>query len=228
MSLKTLINKFSDKEIDYTLIGCLLGDGSMTGNKTRVSIQHTNRQRDYVKFKEDLFTSLGCKVSSRYDFSMDTTFGRYEYSSVSIKPKSVGRIKEKSLEYLLKRITPLGLLLWWLDDGSLTVSVKKSGSVCRFGYLHTQAYDYQQHLLLVRLFKEIFDLDVKINKDIGGANDKHKVYYRLYLNATNFRKFIDIFYDYIPFIPECMKYKLNMKYVKNKVLRSEEFMRYNF
>ena len=228
MSLKTLINKFSDKEVDYTLIGCLLGDGSMRGASSRVRISHTNRQRDYVKFKEEVFSNLGCKVSSKYDYWQDTTFGRYEYSSVDIRPKSVSRIKEKSLEYLIKRVTPLGLLFWWLDDGSLTVSTKKNGSICRFGYLHTQSYDYQQHLLLVKLLKELFELDVKINKDIGGVNDKHKVYYRLYFNATNFRKFIDIFYDYIQYIPDCMKYKLNMKYVKNRLLNSEELMRYNF
>lgn len=229
MSLETLINKFSHKDIDYTLLGCVLGDGSLTGASNWIRIKHTNKQREYVEFKEALFQKLGLTTKSRYDFTVKTNLGAYEYSEVNVKPKSLGRIKGKSLEYMLKRITPLGLLLWWLDDGCLMVIPDvEDKSVRRFGYLNTQAFDYQQHLLLLKLFKDLFGLDLRIHKDVGGIKDSKKVYYRLYFNATNLRKFIDIFYDYIQYIPNSMKYKLNMGYFKNRMLRSEEFMRYNF
>ena len=80
------------------------------------------------------------------------------------------------------------------------------------------------------MFKERFDIDLKIHKDHSGFDKyKNKVYYRLYFNATNFRKFIDVVRPYIKYIPHEFYYKFNMKYEPNRIKKSQEYSeKYNF
>ena len=50
-----------------------------------------------------------------------------------------------------------------------------------------------------------------------------KLYYRLYFNATNFRKFFDIVRPYLKYIPKEFYYKFDMKYKPNRLKNSIEF-----
>ena len=67
------------------------------------------------------------------------------------------------------------------------------------------------------MFKERFDIDLKIHKD-NSSFEKYKesIYYRLYFNATNFRKFFDIVRPYLEYIPKEFYYKFNMQYIPGR------------
>ena len=65
-----------------------------------------------------------------------------------------------------------------MDDGSLC---KSKGN--RWGKLCTECFNYEEHILLKKYFKEKWDIDVKITKE------KNK-YYFINFNATALRKFI--------------------------------------
>ena len=114
-----------------------------------------------------------------------------------------GDNKKHLSDYILFRITSLGLLFWWLDDGTLHVS-HKDGRTKRFGYLSTENFSEFDNEKLVKMLKKRFDVETRIHHYRG--------YCRIYINATNFRKLFDLWKPYLPDICEEMRYKLNPRY----------------
>lgn len=226
------LNNFSEKDITYALYGLFLGDGSYQCGKIRLS--HTHKQKFYVKWLEDVFKSCGLIVNSRYDFVKHTTFGDRLYSELYINvPKrfyfeTLNKCFDQSgrkiiSEYVLNNINELGLMLWFLDDGQLHVSFREN-KASRFGYLNTQSFTYEENQKIVEIFKSRFDIDLKIHKDCSGfSNCKDRVYYRLYFNATNFRKFFDVVRPFLQYIPKEFYYKFNMQYTPNRLKNSVDF-----
>jgi hypothetical protein len=223
--------KLSKKEINYALFGLILGDGSYQNGKIR--IEHTNKQRFYVEWLEDLCKALKLKHEVKYDFYKNTTFGKYYYSRINIWVPdrrhfdNFNRIYDSDgrkfpSEYVLERISPFGLLLWFLDDGQWHVSFRGTKAK-RFGYLNTQSFTYVQNQTIKRMFKERFDIDLTIHTDNSGIISDDKVYYRLYFNAENFRKFYDLIRPFIPIIPKEFTYKFNMQYKPNRLNASSEY-----
>ena len=230
------LKNFSEKEITYSLYGLFLGDGYYEDGWIRNV--HTNKQRFYCKWLEDIFLSYGLKVSSKYDYIKCTTLGDVLYSHVNIKvPKKFyfetqnkcfdDNGKKIISDYVLDNINEFGLLLWFLDDGQWHVSTKEN-STKRFGYLNTQSFSYEENEKIKDMFKKRFDIDLKIHQDNSGFEKyKKSVYYRLYFNAENFRKFFDLVRPYLEYIPSEFYYKFDMKYrpnkIKNSVIFSEKY-----
>lgn len=221
----------SKKEKCYALFGNLLGDGSLYSSKY-IQNTHTNKKRDYVVWLESVYKRWGVFHKSRYDYVKNTTFGPCLYSSVIGKmPKTAHFLKfdrfykkgkKVASKYILRRITPIGLLLWFLDDGTLNVSKQYRGdsySVHRFAYLNTQGFDDKNQEKIQKMFDERFDIQTRIHTD-SGKNLENKKYKRIYFNATNFRKFFDVVRPYLKHIPESMRYKFDMKYEINKLKKS--------
>ena len=126
-------------------------------------------------------------------------------------------------KYVLDNINEFGLLLWFLDDGQWHVSTKNNRTK-RFGYLNTQSFTYEENQMIQSMFKDRFDIDLKIHKDNSGFEKyKESIYYRLYFNAENFRKFFDIVRPYLKYIPKEFYYKFDMKYVPNRIKSSMLF-----
>lgn len=219
----------NEKEIINGLYGLMLGDGSLSGGYLRCV--HTNKQRFYVEWLEQIFNSFGIETCSKYDYKRNTTFGIYMYSDVKIKIPNKEEFKKNTLlngkKYLsdavLENINPFGLLLWFLDDGSWHVSFKDNYAK-RFGYLNTQGFSYEDNVRIKDMFKERFDIDLRIHTDKSGIKGhEDKLYYKLYFNATNFRKFFDIVRPYLKYIPKEFYYKFDMKYKPNRLKNSIEF-----
>lgn len=224
---------FSKKEIHYALLGNLLGDAYLRKNlKTQhwVESVHTNKQRDYVVWLKDIYEEWGLRTTSRFDFKKKTNYGEFTYSQVSCKLQTNRHVEHNRLynkkgikyfsKYIAKRINVFGLLLWWLDDGSLTVHKKAHGSVSRHGSLATHNFEYDSQIRIQKMFKERFRIDVKIYKAKKGT-------FYIYFNATNFRKFFDLLRPYLHTIPTSMAYKFNMQYAENGSEASKSFLKYN-
>lgn len=230
--MNNFLKDFSEKDITYSLYGLFLGDGYYENG--RIINRHTNKQRFYCKWLEDIFGKYGLNVSSKYDFISHTTFGDVLYSSVNIKVpkrfyfetqnKCFNEDGKKIVsDYVLDNINAFGLLLWFLDDGQWHVSFKPH-SAKRFGYLNTQSFTYEENKKIVDMFKKRFDIDLRIHKDNSGfEKQKDSIYFRLYFNATNFRKFFDIVRPYLQYIPKEFYYKFNMQYYPNRMKNSVEF-----
>ena len=227
-----ILNDFSEKDITYTLYGLLLGDGYYKNGW--IENNHTNKQRFYVEWLESLFKNYGLKTSSRYDYMAHSNLGDYIYSRVNIKVPNKFYFengykffntegKKIVSSYVLEHINLFGLLLWYLDDGCLFVSTKDNRTK-RFAYLNTQSFTYEENIKIQQSFKERFDIDLRIHTDCSGFEKyKESVYYRLYFNATNFRKFYDLLRPYLQYIPKEFYYKFNMKYFPNRVRINTEY-----
>lgn len=230
--MNKIINDFSEKEITYSLYGLLLGDGYY--QKGQIRIWHTYKQKFYCVWLENIFKNYGLKVTSKYDFIRHTTFGDVLYSNVNIKvPKRFyfetsnkffnNDGKKIISDYVLNNINEFGLLLWFLDDGQFHVSFKNNKAK-RFGYLNTQSFSYEENLSIKNMFKTRFDIDLRVHKDDSGfENHKKSIYYRLYFNANNFRKFFDIVRPFLNYIPKEFYYKFDMKYFPNRIKKSLEY-----
>lgn len=216
-------------EIKFGLYGLLLGDGTYKSGK--IYCYHSNKQKFYVKWLETIFKENNLDIKCKYDYINKTSFGEYYYSqiAISVDKNEILNVfydennKKIISDYVLSNINEFGLLLWFLDDGQLHVSFKENSGK-RFAYLNTQSFTYEENIKIQKMFKERFDIDLKIHKDNSGfKKQKNKTYYRLYFNATNFRKFFDVVRPYLKYIPKEFYYKFNMKYTPNRLKNSLEF-----
>ena len=227
--MKEIIENFSEEDIIFALYGLLLGDGSYSNGW--IYNVHTNKQRFYCQWLENIFLEFGLNIKTHYDYIKHTTFGDVLYSHVCVKAPNrlyfetpgifFDDNKKKIIsDNVLANINELGLLFWFLDDGQWHVSFKNN-SAKRFGYLNTQSFTYSENLKIQAMFKERFDIDLKIHTKT--SNFTHKTYYRLYFNATNFRKFFDLVRPYLIYIPQEFYYKFDMKYYPNRMKKSKEY-----
>lgn len=209
----------------------LLGDGHNVNN-TSLVISHSEKQLPYLKWKKEIADSLSLYTSPIVSKQLNSTFGKQTLFTFCVSGigSSLRLLKDVPIQNLVDHLDEIGLLLWWLDDGSLTVYEKRnSTSISRFGYLCTEGFSLEinQKLSEVLMFK--FGISTNIHIDRGGVNNPDIIYYRLYLNATSMRKLIDIVRMYIPYIPKCMLYKLNMDYRPTRIKSSTNFIQfYNF
>ena len=211
--------KLNKKEIHYTLFGKLLGNAYLKRNKTTqhwVESIHLNKQKDYVVWLENLYNSWGLKTISKYDVTKITNCGEFTYSMVSCKLQSNRHVEHNRLhnkngkkyfsKYFEKRITPFGLLLWFLDDGTFFIRKQRKGSIQRYAKISTEKFDFNSHLRIQKMFKNRFDIEVKIH------NSKNNTFH-IYFNASNFKKFFDLVRPYLDTLPKSMLHKFEMKYV---------------
>lgn len=206
----------------YALFGLLLGDGYLNphNGSRQIRCEHTNKQREYVKMLAKFCSTNNLEYSTRFDYVQKTQYGEYTYSGIAIKTPKVDQHfktynrffdntgKKIVSDYVLKRISPLGLLFWFLDDGCLSVSIRKDrNSTTRQATLATQGFTYQDNLKIQKMFLSRFGIETKIHKD--------KKYFKQYFSAIEFRKFYDIVRPFLNIVPKDMRYKFNMKYTAN-------------
>lgn len=213
---------------DGAVAGMLLGDGYLDSHQKRFRFQHTIPQLNYLKFKLGLMEQFGFKCRLYNLTKIRTNLGIYEYCTGSASGSNVDTYYSYSLQNLLHVLNPLGLMLWWLDDGSLSVHQKENGSISRFGYLNTQGFDFNENAQICEALYQKFGIETTLHVDTqsGFAKQDH---WRIYINATNFRRLIDLVRVFIPWIPNDMRYKFDMRYVINRRSDSLEMAtHYNF
>jgi hypothetical protein len=253
-----MFSKLSDFEKCTILIGNFLGDGSYDNRGSILKNRHSNKQNDYVKWLEYLYDNMGVLQDAKYDHPYPTnidpsakislvkakvpiatffeTNNFFKYSNNKYTKTGNRTYYKKGTkivsEYALRNIHPFGLLLWFLDDGSLSVKrrVKKDGSqhgVQRQAILCTHSFTYDEHVTIEKVFKSRFGIEIRIHNHSCKNPVTKKVSstgVHTYINATNFRKFYDVVRPYLHLIPESMKYKFDMQYEINKVKNSKFLM----
>ncbi|RLJ03602.1 MAG: hypothetical protein DRP08_03385 [Candidatus Aenigmatarchaeota archaeon] len=185
--------KVSDHQFQL-ILGSFFGDGhidTLGSGKMRLSMTHGKKQKEYLLWKSSIFTGKFAEVSGNgyskgvgYRFST-TTFNLMEMFSAS---------KTTISEDVLRKLSPLGLAIWYTDDGSYS---KKNKSAS----LHTECFDYQSHIRIQAYFLKVWDMKVNIHK----CPKEGKEYYRIYIPVASFWIFKSIIEDYIH---PTMAYKL--------------------
>lgn len=210
------------------VVALMLGDGSFHKRNGCIELTHTVPQLPYLKFKIGLAEQLGCTCKVFNLTKKRSNLGVFDYCSGTIRGEGIRELYQYPLEDRIGLLNPLGLLIWWLDDGCLSIHQKQNGSISRFGYLNTQRFSLEENQSISNGLRVLFGIETTIHIDSKSGFAK-KDHYRLYLNATNMQRLIDHVRVFIPWIPNSMKYKFNMQYVVNRRKDSLEMaMRYNF
>jgi hypothetical protein len=147
---------------DGIISGMILGDGHLDKTRPVLSLVHSLKQLHYLEFKVGIACQLGFNGRKFRNTVKRTNLGLRFYCSGSITGSDISKYYGYSLSDLLQNLNPLGLLLWWLDDGCLSVSRKTDNSVARFGYLNTQGYGLEDNKLISQVLLEKFGIATTI------------------------------------------------------------------
>lgn len=216
--------QLTDLEKCQILLGNFYGDGSYLRNKKYKNARyifnkHSSKQNDYVKFLEEIYKGLNIYQFSKYDIVNKGGFlGQNLCSYVAAKPPDIDFFESTEFyqngmkvitEAGLSQLSLFGLLLWYLDDGSLSVYKGDKGSK-RHARISTQNYSLFEHEIIQKVFKDKWNLNVKIY----GQHHQYtgKFYNYIYFGAREFKKFLDLMIGYFEYLPNSLLYKFDMKY----------------
>jgi hypothetical protein len=192
--------EFTEEEYQV-ILGSILGDGSLQNFKksrtgARLVIRHCIEQQEYINYKFKLLKRFckGITTADRYDIRFKTP----DYQSVSLQTRNYRNFlelrkkwytPEKRISKDILKLEPLGLAIWFMDDGFQSFKTVMISTDC-----------FQTHsdkTLIKKVFSEKFGIEVIIRKN-----------HRLYVRQKSYPKFRDLIEPYM--IPSMM-YKLPPK-----------------
>lgn len=195
------------------ILGSLLGDGSIAINKgyknARFSFKHSIKQKEYFLWKVEMLKN----ISSEHNTWIQEKNGHDGWGSEKLRFQSLAleelteiyNLTTEKGKKIVKRkwlnlLTPLSLLVWWLDDGSL-VSNSRKGVFC------TDGFSLKEVKILQNYLKKVWGIDTKIGKTFRES----KIFFRLWITSTEeLKKFLRVILPYLKV--EQMLYKVLVLY----------------
>lgn len=219
------IPKLSTKHFAYAVFGMLLGDGCLTQPKKRgntyLVIEHGPKQAGYAYYKSEFLKQhcdhVSVKQRTRKQFGGDYLVTRV---CARMKPNVLRHItkferfynsdrKKIASTYVLRRITPIGLIFWFMDDGTASVKSRTTAKgykvTDRTFRLGTYGFDDVSKARISAALKNRFGIDTKVIKS-GDGNSLHN------LGVHGMRQLIDVVRPHLRMVPRVMRYKFDMKY----------------
>lgn len=188
---------FTDNQYQV-IIGGLLGDSHLSKVHTNpyLSFAHSLAQEDYARWKKDI---LGVRFANRsnycsnFDSRTKKTYYRFDVRTLctsSLLPV-YGLFYDQNKSKLVKRelldqLTPLGLAVWFMDDGYGL----KNGGLC----LSTNSFSEEEKDIIILWFKETYN--IKASKHKSGV---------LYLDVKSSSIFVNLVKIHIH---STLKYKI--------------------
>lgn len=182
------------------LAGLLLGDGKR--NQNNFFIQNSSKYEEYLLFKKKLLEQItGKSVSIR---RWSTTKG---YEQIRLEPKLIPltRVLVKRLyqagtktitRTFLNVLTPQGIAIWFMDDGSKSFQ-KKDGKVHALTLSLNTYLSKEQNEIIVAYFAEVWGFKWGLSKAKG--------LYRLRMGTKEGKRFLAFIR---PYIHDSMLYKV--------------------
>ncbi len=199
------------KEQSDLIIGTVLGDGFLQkrGQKTRLRICHSFKQREYVDWKYKKLQSLCVRTQipkkvtqnsyQSYLFSTQSDERLSHYHNLFYEQVNGRYQKIIRPELALYLTDPLSLAIWWMDDGSARTD-------CYAGRFATQSYTLSEHKLLQDILMRNYCLKTSI---VRHTTKKSKVQYTLSVpsKGDQFARLVQLIRPFVTQLP-CMIYKL--------------------
>lgn len=196
-------NSLYNKEQISAIIGTLLGDGHIAKNGM-LQINHCEDQHEYIKLKQYIFGGTLGKTVAYKEISngfKKTEYYGYKLSSpVNCQTKFLRNLAYdqygvKKISKLIEHIDELSLAIWYMDDGSYNNG--KSNGAYPTCSLSTHGFSYDEQLLIQEMFRDKWNIDVKLCKQ--------GTYTYIQFSNNSSLKFWNLIEKYI--IPS-MRYKL--------------------
>lgn len=192
-----------------------LGDGCIC-KKGYLNIHHSEEQLEYITWKRNLLIKLGFECSELLKRRNTSTKNKYSYSFIC-KGKKLGKYLRKLMyspkkdyfsETILNNITPLGLAIWYMDDGQLRYIKDKDKNIRgNMLQIHTCCTEPQADFL-IKFFR---------NQGLLFKKFKEHKYTSIYCSTRYARRFLRIVEPYIRRVPS-MYYKVDR--IKRLTFRS--------
>lgn len=205
--MKTKFNK----ESRNLIIGMLLGDGTISNNYV-FKLSHGYKQKEYLEWKINLLNEYGIKNNGLKEYISTCGYNLGSivyYSQMSVIPfiKVLRRIIYKPIKNyanrkILNRLTPLGVAIWYMDDGH--INIRKTDDKIHGFYIKIATCLYkEQNQIIIDYFKEVWDISFYQFKE--GKPGKNT--YSLCCGTQEGIKFIELIKPYVESCPS-MLYKI--------------------
>jgi hypothetical protein len=207
-------------ELRSAVIGMVAGDAGIKQQKGCKSVSlricHAERQREYLEYKRDILQNL----FSEWEIPV-SCINNSGYPGVYLATRTHPRLrvihkwfysggKKRFSRRILNYLTPLGIALWYMDDGSL--SYKKRAGEIHGREIHLNTYcSLEEAEVIQAYFKEVWD--------VSWAIVFNKGFYRLRMGAGEAKKLFSIIE---PFVVPSMRYKLDLKYIINTSISARQ------
>lgn len=193
------------KESRNLALSMIIGDGYLN-RKGFISIRHGKNQKEYLEWKDKLLNKHGITTTGVYKINNNGYEGYELRTHIHRFLKLYRRVlykhgKNIANRKLLNKLTPLGIAIWYMDDGSLS-NQKRNGKVHRSLLTISTCISKEENQIIIDYFKQTWGIKF--------GQRKMKNSYALVCSTKEARKFIELVRPYVEQV-ECMRYKLNVK-----------------
>lgn len=214
------LKHFTTKQREY-LFGSLLGDDCIRKNKDGkypyLQVTHGTKQREYVKWKYDMWKLIAPGGIKR-DTPIKIHTGVY-YADGFITAAHPDFMEFLEMFYwhgrkvvneeILHNLTPFSLALWYMDDGYYRRSRGRA-------QLSTNSFTYRENIMIKKYFADIWNISSNIGRSDSGTH-------YIWFNTENTIKLFQIIKDDI--LP-LFGYKIDLKRKLMWRAFSEDELRY--
>lgn len=220
MARKT--TKKLSKEQKSLLIGLLLGDGTISSNYV-FKLSHSEEQREFLEWKVKLLDRVGLKNNGIKEYISTCGYNKGKkvlYSQMSINQtikvlrRTVYVPKKTITRALLNWLTPLGLAIWYMDDGCINVNTSTQRSSIQHTIKIATCVNEDTALLIIQYFKEVWKIKFRIFKEGNG------LFSIASSSELDCKLFIDIVKPYIEQVPTLL-YKIRDNFTKEEFIAQQ-------
>lgn len=211
------------KEQKSLLIALLIGDGTISSNYV-FKLSHSTLQREYLEWKVELLNKYGIKNNGVKEYISKCGYNTGKsvlYSQMSLIPtikalrRSVYTPKKTITRKLLKWLNPLGLAIWYMDDGCINVNTSKQRSSIQHTIKIATCVDDNTVKIIINYFDEVWGIHFRPFKE--GKN----TYSIASSSELDCKKFIKIIKPYIEQVPSFL-YKIRKDLTKEEFIKLQE------
>lgn len=202
-----------NKKNKSILLALAIGDGCISKkndnrcNYTQYSItfKHSIKQYEYLQYKANIVNSIFGGKQNEVRYINNNGYDGCIYSKSNSDLKYIYNIlypkgKKQLTEKVLNNLTPEGIAIWYMDDGSLYPQ-KQNGKIKAFQMVISTCCDTKEETqIIIDYFVKKWGVKFHIKRNKGK--------YSITCNTKEIRKFIPIVSPYVKKI-ECMKYKID-------------------
>ena len=185
------------------LVGLMLGDGHLetqnNGNTYRLKVEQSANKKNYVSwlyecFKNFVLTKPQAKEKTRNGIkTKNIWFSTISHATFRFYAQQFYQNGKKIVPLMIgKLLTPLGIAVWFMDDGSIKSKKHKAKII------NTQCFAKDEIMLLIKALENKFCVKTKIRRQKDGD--------QIYILSASVEKFKQLVGKHIL---ESMKYKLD-------------------
>ena len=211
------------KEQKSLLVALLIGDGTISSNYVS-KLSHSTLQREYLEWKVGLLNKYGIKNNGVKEYISKCGYNTGKsvlYSQMSLIPtikalrRSVYTPKKTITRKLLEWLNPLGLAIWYMDDGCINVNTSKQRSSIQHTIKIATCVDDDTIKTIINYFDEVWGIHFRPFKE--GKN----TYSIASSSELDCEKFIKIVKPYIEQVPSFL-YKIRKDLTKEEFIKLQE------